>query len=90
MSRRFASFFVLLAACTPGPGDFEHGAPSPNTQTNAEGEAPIQLGLPDSFVKEVSEDVAEAPETATGDTGPADTGNNCANDIMVGGNLVCL
>lgn len=90
MSRRFASFFVLLAACTPGPGDFEHGAPSPNSQEYAEGEPPLYLGLPDSFVKEVSEDVTEAPEATAGDTGPADTGEKCANDIMVGGNLICL
>ncbi|MBT9559500.1 MAG: hypothetical protein IV100_25950 [Myxococcales bacterium] len=91
MSRRFASFFVLLTACTPGPGDFDYGAPAGNKQQFAEEEeSPIFLGLPDSYVKEVVEDVSAAPEEVTTDTGPSDAGAKCANEVFFGGVWQCL
>jgi hypothetical protein len=90
MSRRFASFFVLLTACTPGPGDFDYGSPAPNSQPFAEEEAPIPLGLPDSFVEEVTEEDAGSPQDVATDTGPSDAGNNCPDEVFFGGQWRCI
>jgi len=90
MSRRFASFFVLLAACTPGPGDYDYGSPAPNSQEFAEEEAPIPLGLPDSYVEDVQPDAGGTPSDVGTDTGPSDAGAKCANEIFFGGVWRCL
>lgn len=60
-----AALACLCAACTPGAAD--HGPPSATTPKDYGKPSPYGVGIPDSFVPDVSSDAEEpAADTSTG------------------------
>lgn len=94
MPCRLTPFILLLSACASEADDLNYGAPSAVDfgdlgPTFVEA-PPIQLGLPDSYTGDVVSDVTEPSDDIDMDTGPAETSDNCANDVIIGGQILCL